>query len=193
MSTDEKQTASSENQQEEIKKPESSSGKKFGNKPVVIYIMILFIAAFLLMALSFFMHQRSNSEVMGELQNSVEAIYEIQADQETLSKLQEELIATQETLAKEKASYQEKLDKLQTEADTSKVQNDALNQLYCLQQAYSAKDYEVCVALIEKLEKDDLYLNLPTSASSKEVGTPPSQRFQELRGAVLNIVATQKK
>ena len=32
-----------------------------GKKPVVIYIMILFIVAFLLMALSFLMHQRSNS------------------------------------------------------------------------------------------------------------------------------------
>ena len=44
-----------------------------GRKPVVIYIMILFIVAFLLMALSFVMHQRSNSEVLGELQNSVSA------------------------------------------------------------------------------------------------------------------------
>lgn len=38
-----------------------------GKKPVVVYIMILFIVAFLLMALSFMMHQRSNSEVLGEL------------------------------------------------------------------------------------------------------------------------------
>lgn len=43
-------------------------------KPVVIYIMILFIAAFLLMTLSFFMHQRSNTEVLGELQDSVNAM-----------------------------------------------------------------------------------------------------------------------
>lgn len=34
---------------------EPSSGKK----PVVVYIMILFIVAFLLMALSFVMHQRA--------------------------------------------------------------------------------------------------------------------------------------
>ena len=45
-----------------------------GKKPVVIYIMILFIVAFLLMALSFLMHQRSNSEVIGELQDSVTAM-----------------------------------------------------------------------------------------------------------------------
>ena len=52
-------------------KPQTSPADKPGKKPVVVYIMILFIAAFLLMALSFFMHQRSNSEVLGELQNSV--------------------------------------------------------------------------------------------------------------------------
>ena len=45
-----------------------------GKKPVVVYIMILFIAAFLLMALSFFMHQRSNTEALGELQHSVSAM-----------------------------------------------------------------------------------------------------------------------
>ena len=49
-----------------------------GRKPVVIYIMILFIVAFLLMALSFVMHQRSNTEVLGELQDSVSAMQEIQ-------------------------------------------------------------------------------------------------------------------
>ena len=33
-----------------------------GRKPVIVYIMVLFIAAFLLMALSFFMHQRRSSK-----------------------------------------------------------------------------------------------------------------------------------
>ena len=51
-----------------------------GKKPVVVYIMILFIVAFLLMALSFMMHQRSNSEVLGELQDSVSAMQEIQVE-----------------------------------------------------------------------------------------------------------------
>ena len=55
-----------------------------GKKPVVIYIMILFIVAFLLMALSFLIHQRSNSEVLGELQDSVTAMQEVQATQDAL-------------------------------------------------------------------------------------------------------------
>ena len=67
-----------------------------GKKPVVVYIMILFIAAFLLMALSFFMHQRSNTEALGELQDSVSAMQEIQNTQDKVIQLQEELSALTE-------------------------------------------------------------------------------------------------
>ncbi|MEG1657864.1 MAG: hypothetical protein RR288_02285, partial [Oscillibacter sp.] len=78
-----------------------------GKKPVIVYIMILFIAAFLLMALSFAMHQRSNTEALGELQTSVSALREVQATQdknillqEELGDAQKELDALHETLAK---------------------------------------------------------------------------------------------
>ena len=73
---------------------EPSSGKK----PVVVYIMILFIVAFLLMALSFLMHQRSNSEVLGELQHSVSAMQEVQAVQDKVIELQEKLADAQEEI-----------------------------------------------------------------------------------------------
>ena len=49
--------------------------------PSLSYIMILFIMAFLLMALSFFMHQRSNEEVIGTLQSSVSTLQELQESQ----------------------------------------------------------------------------------------------------------------
>ena len=52
--------------------------KPSGKKPVVIYIMILFLAAFLLMALSLLMHQRSNTEALGQLQNFVNAMQAVQ-------------------------------------------------------------------------------------------------------------------
>ena len=56
--------------------PPVQEEKPAKSKPVVVYIMILFIAAFLLMALSFLMHQRSNTEALGQLQNSVSAMQE---------------------------------------------------------------------------------------------------------------------
>ena len=71
--------------------PPVQEEKPAKSKPVVVYIMILFIAAFLLMALSFLMHQRSNTEAFGQLQNSVSAMQEVQANQEKIIELQEEL------------------------------------------------------------------------------------------------------
>ena len=50
--------------------------------------MILFIAAFLLMALSFLMHQRSNTEALGDLQDSVTAMQEVQGYQVKVIQLQ---------------------------------------------------------------------------------------------------------
>ena len=78
--------------------PAPQEDKQGGNKPVVVYIMILFIAAFLLMALSFFMHQRSNTEALGELQNSVSTMQEVQANQEKIIDLQDKLAVAEEEL-----------------------------------------------------------------------------------------------
>ena len=78
--------------------PPVQEEKPAKSKPVVVYIMILFIAAFLLMALSFLMHQRSNTEALGQLQNSVSAMQEVQANQEKIIELQEELNDAQKAL-----------------------------------------------------------------------------------------------
>ena len=66
-----------------------SAGQK--NKPVIVYIMILFIVAFLLMAFSFLMHQRSNEEVIGSLQSSVSTLKELQESQDRNMQLQDQL------------------------------------------------------------------------------------------------------
>lgn len=54
--------------------PTEQEPQETGKKPVIVYILILFLAAFLLMFLSLLAHQRSNSEALGKLQNSVSAI-----------------------------------------------------------------------------------------------------------------------
>ena len=125
-----------------------------GKKPVVIYIMILFIVAFLLMALSFLMHQRSNSEVLGELQDSVTAMQEVQATQDALLDLQNQLDEAQTTI-------------------------DALE--YTIQQQYSAGDLAGCQASIDAFEASEYRDALPETA--EEGVTPPSQRYAQLKEA----------
>ena len=160
--------------------PEPSSGPPetpTGKKPVVIYIMILFIAAFLLMALSFLMHQRSNSEVIGELQDSVTAMQEVQATQDALLDLQNQLDEAQTTIDALESSAEE------TDAALAEAQreNQALLALYTIQQQYSAGDLAGCQASIDAFEASEYRDALPETA--EEGVTPPSQRYAQLKEA----------
>ena len=102
--------------------------------------MILFIVAFLLMALSFFMHQRSNTEALGELQHSVSAMQEVQATQEKIIELQEELAQAQE----DQAELEESPGGAGSSGGGAGPGAEALLDLYTLQQQYSAGDLEAC-------------------------------------------------
>ena len=150
-----------------------------GKKPVVVYIMILFIVAFLLMALSFLMHQRSNTEALGQLQNSVSAMQEIQAIQDKVIQLQEELDKAEDetdALKDQVAEAEDRIAEKQQEVD-------ALIGLYTLQQQFSAGNYDACLATMQRMEDEDLIACLPKE--SAEV-TAPAQRYEQLKEAVLN-------
>ena len=152
---------------------------KSGNKPVVVYIMVLFIAAFLLMALSFLMHQRSNSEIMGELQNSVSSLQEVQALQNQVIQLQNELEETR-TAA----------DAFQDANETSRNQashlehllegtQEALEWFWQVNEAYVQGDLEQCRALVESGGAAETPLSdyLPTDSAAAE-------RYQEILQAL---------
>ena len=152
--------------------------KQGGNKPVVVYIMILFIAAFLLMALSFFMHQRSNTEALGALQSSVNTMQEIQTIQEEVIDLQDQLAVTKDALDE----AQQKLEETQAQqAETAGI-NNALRALYTLQQQYLTLDVEGCAKTIEAAEAAGLPALLPNDAQGGV--TSPAIRWQQLKEAV---------
>ena len=173
--------------EEKQKKPQPS------NKPVVTYIMILFIAAFLLMALSFLIHQRSNTEALGQLQNSVTAMQEVQATQEANIALQQQLTDLQEELDKTVAAYDGQLTALVSDVEQRQLALDAMTNLYLLQQAYSAGEYDSCLEIIRFMETNH-YVSalelemLSEEASSEEVVLPsvwtsPYDRFYQLKAA----------
>lgn len=149
-----------------------------GKKPVVIYIMILFIVAFLLMALSFFMHQRSNSEVLGELQDSVSAMQEVQATQEALVDLQSQLDDAEKAIE----DLQTAAEETDAQLDAQRQENEALLTLYTLQQQYAAGDFPACQESIQAMESGDLAAALPQEAVEDVVS--PAQRYQQLKEAV---------
>ena len=159
-------------------------------KPVVMYIMILFIAAFLLMALSFLMHQRSNTEVLGKLQNSVTAMQEVQSLQDRIIELQEELSDMEDTLtAKEKdlekaqADAQKRQATYVSDLSAAEKETEAMLELYTLQQQFSAGNYDACMETMQFMETQGLTALLPTE---DDTVTPPAQRYEQLKEAVLN-------
>lgn len=162
--------------------PKSGQGQKpeAGKKPVVVYIMILFIVAFILMAVSFVMHQRSNSEVIGRLQDSVSALQAVQATQDENVRLQEQIKKLQD----ENADLHQQLDTASAAEKSAQDQAAALTSLYTLQQQYAAGDLDACRQTISSMETAGLDKLLPSGTENGV--TTPAQRYLQLREAVEN-------
>ena len=158
----------------------SSETPETGKKPVIIYILILFLAAFLLMFLSMLSHQRSNTEALGQLQNSVSAIQEIQATQEQIIELQKRLDETEA----ERDEAKEELKVISDSISDLEKTSQALLALYNLQQEYLTGNLDGCLLTLQEISDQHLDELLP-SANTEGV-TPPAQRYQELKEAILN-------
>ena len=140
----EKRSAGAPAQEPASQEQAPSGGNK---KPVIVYIMILFIVAFLLMALSFLMHQRSNTEALGKLQSSVSAMQEVQAVQDKVIQLQEELDDAKDQVDDLEKQLQEQEDA----AGNQRKVTDAILALYTLQQQFSAGNYDACLATMQRM------------------------------------------
>ena len=160
--------------------PASSETPETGKKPVIIYILILFLAAFLLMFLSMLSHQRSNTEALGQLQNSVSAIQEIQATQEQIIELQKRLDKTET----ERDEAKEELKVISDSISDLEKTSQALLALYNLQHEYRTGNLDGCLLTLQEISDQHLDELLP-SANTEGV-TPPAQRYQELKEAILN-------
>lgn len=163
-----------------------------GKKPVIVYILVLFAVAFLLMIWSLISHQRSNTEAIGRLQGSVSAMQEVQELQNRVIQLQEELAEVKEQLEQEQeaaetaaAAARDETGALLTERDSLEAQVAALTALYRLQQLYAARDLESCEAEISALGSGSLLDSLDAVSRERDWDvTPPSERYLELKEAV---------
>ena len=176
----EKRSAGAPAQEPASQEQAPSGGNK---KPVIVYIMILFIVAFLLMALSFAMHQRSNSVDMDELKDKVDALQATQATQGENIQLQNDLkVAYEEKaqLQKNVESLEEQLAKSQEETESAKKQYGAMNAFYTLQQQYAAEDDAACQETIAAMEKDGLDKLLPAETTTEGIESP-AQLYLEIR------------
>ena len=157
-----------------------------GKKPVIIYIMILFIVAFLLMAMSFIMHQRSNNAAMNELKTSVHALQETQATQEENIQLQNDLKAANEQkaeLEKKAAALEKELEEARLAEKSSEDQLQAMNLFYTLQQQFAVEDYDGCKRTVSSMEEAGLDKLLPAETKIQGISSP-AQQYLEIRETV---------
>ena len=158
--------------------PAADAPKKPAGKPVIVYIMIMFIVAFLLMALSMLMHQLTTSEGIGELQHSFSAMADMQAQQEKVIQLQEEL----SDAAEEKTELEAAIAALEEEKDTEAMNTKAMMQLYILQLQFQSEDYDDCRNTIQTMETLELAELLP---AQKEYTVPsPAETYETIKAAL---------
>ena len=165
---------------------ENPSSGPDGKKPVIVYILVLFTVAFLLMIWSLFSHQRSNTEAIGRLQGSVSAMQEVQELQDRVIALQEELAEAQKSIdgaQAEAASQAAWAAQTQESSDLLRRQIDALYYLYALQQQYLLRNFDGCRETIQAMEDGDMVKFLPDGGGAVDV-TSPALRYQELKEAV---------
>lgn len=170
---------------------------KKARTPILGYILILFIAAFFLMALSFLSHQRSNEQVLGQLSANANTLESLQSALEENVRLQQQISsqksqldaleasveATQKALEAangEKSALQTQLDDLLKQLEAMQQQMTAMDALAQLQQLFISNDLDACRSLVADMESTGLDKLLPTSAGSA-VGVAPSQLFQQLK------------
>lgn len=160
--------------------PEETPGPT-GKRPVVIYIMVLFIAAFLLMAWSFASHQRSNTEALGRLQSSVTAM---QGVQDRVIGLQKEVDEAQNKIE----DLERELSLRELELEASRRQYAATARLYSLERLYRQENLAGCRKVIDSMEAEDLVVCLSDSLSDsdRELGISVSsrERYRQLKEAV---------
>lgn len=121
--------------------------KKTNSKPVVTYILILFTAAFFLMAFSLLANQRSNDQTLDELRQSISSLEEGQTAQDKALSLQEERSELEQALV----LLQDDLDEAQEETQTwvtasAQLQSelDAMKILFYLEESHRNGDLEAC-------------------------------------------------
>ena len=168
-----------------------------GRSHILIYILILFIAAFLLMTLSFLSHQRTNEQVLGQLSSNVSNLSKLQSALEENLRLQEkindqtfqmesledELDAAQDAQTKlsEKISALEQSSaQQQKELDALRQTASAVDALTQLQIQLMAGDMTACRQIIADMESSGLDKLLPAS-SAYPGGISPQQMFQQAK------------
>ena len=146
-------------------------------RSVVLYIALLFLAACVLILLSFFMQQRNNAQMLDGLNQAVSAM-------QSITKLQEE----NQSLSKQVEELQDQVDALTARADALEQERDELDRatqamdwFWQINEAYVRSRYSTARGLIEEMAAAGLTVDdLPAVSASDTGRFSPADRYQEI-------------
>ena len=152
---------------------------------VLIYLVILFAAACLLMALSYFMQRRtSDATIEGLRGQSVSAMQSVEDIQEENETLKPQVADLEEQLEE----AQRELDGLQTLTENLPVMQEqltkAMDLFWQIDEAYVLGRYSLCRELIQEIQDAGLVDYLPKESITDNGRFSPSGRYQEIYEAL---------
>ena len=129
-------------------------------KPVLLYLVILFAIALFLILFSFLVQNHVNAAEMQELQAQADAAQELRVQYGEAQAENEEL--------------RRQIDDLNEQIAAGERAQQAMALLWKLERLYLAGDNDACRAVLAQLQQDELYLALPetTAAEGDSYETP---------------------
>lgn len=146
-----------------IEETASSSGKDQTGKqkPVLLYLIILFAIAFGLILFSFVMQHRSNTELLRQMQTQADTLQMLQVIEEKYDDALAEIATLKDTVDDLTAENED----IRTQADRHLRGETALTLLWQLNAQYeSGAGEDVCRPILEQLQEDELFQALPNTA-----------------------------
>ena len=154
---------------------------------VMNYLTILFAAAFLLLLLSYLMQQRTNSETIEGLKQSVSAMQSIDSLQKEKEGLESQVALLEEQVAHlegQVSALQNETAALQSTAEDQAHAAEAMDWFWQIDEAYVLGRYSLCRELIQSLEDSGLSERLPQESTTDNGRFSPALRYQEIREAL---------
>lgn len=160
--------------------------KPGSKRSVLIYLVVLFAAAFVLLLMSYFMQQRSNEETIDGLKQSMSSMQSAQEIYEENIALREQLEQLEEQVQAQQ-NQNNGLERgnslLQAENDALKRSTQALDWFWQINEAYVRGRSALARQLIEEMGPE-LPKYLPTESITNNDRFSPYDRYQEIYDAL---------
>ena len=181
------QTPEHEHEEESVSlQHDAEHEKPKKQQSVLIYLVILFAAAFLLMALSYFMQRRSSDATIEDLRESVtsmQSVGDIQTQNENLRQQVAALEAQLEETERELQGLTEDL------ASRQNRLTRAMDLFWQIDEAYVRGRWTLCRQLIARMEDTAngaaLKEDLPRESTTDNDRFSPADRYQEIYDDVM--------